>query len=111
MAQTEPDTFKSLVPDLDQGASYLVRVMARNAFGSSEPLQTTEPVVLERPPTLLTPPGPCTPPLKVVSITADTVTLRWQVPEDDGGSPVTGYVISQRDLQSRQWEELETLPG
>jgi len=46
-----------------------------------------------------------------VSTVADTVTLRWEPPEDDGGSPVTGYLISLRDLQSKQWDEVETLPG
>jgi len=59
VAQTEPDQLSCQIPELDQGSSYHVRVMAKNAFGSSEPLETREPVVLERPPSLLTPPGPC----------------------------------------------------
>uniref|UniRef100_A0A915JT26 Uncharacterized protein n=1 Tax=Romanomermis culicivorax TaxID=13658 RepID=A0A915JT26_ROMCU len=98
VAQVDSDMTEALVKDLDQGAIYHVRVMARNALGTSEPLQTQTPIKLERPPSLLTPPSSCRPPLKIVNIIADAVTLQWNAPDDDGGSP------------SKHWDEIETLP-
>lgn len=59
---------------------------------------------------LLTPPSPPKAPLRVVSTIADTVTLRWGAPEDDGGSPVTGYALCKRDLATKLWEDVEKIP-
>lgn len=111
VAQVDVDKTFCNVTDLDQGAEYHIRIMARNEVGTSEPLQTEKPIIVERPPTLLTPPSPCKPPLRVVSVIADSVTLQWNPPEDDGGSPLTGFIISKRDMQGKQWDEVEKLPG
>lgn len=35
--------------------------------------------------------------LTVTDISEDSVTLTWEVPEDDGGSPITGYTVEKRD--------------
>lgn len=44
--------------------------------------------------------------LKVVEVTRDTVQLTWEAPEDDGGSPVTGYVIEKRDISRKAWAKV-----
>lgn len=35
--------------------------------------------------------------LRVTDVWKDYVTVIWEEPESDGGSPVTGYTIEQRD--------------
>ena len=42
-------------------------------------------------------------PVEISNITKDAVTLSWQPPMKDGGSPLTGYVIEQRDTRRTQW--------
>ena len=35
--------------------------------------------------------------LRVTDIWKDYITITWEEPESDGGCPLTGYVIEQRD--------------
>ena len=42
-------------------------------------------------------------PVEISNITKDSVTLSWQPPSKDGGSPLIGYVIEQRDTRRSQW--------
>ena len=35
--------------------------------------------------------------LKVTDVWKDYVTVGWEAPENDGGSPLMGYVVEQRD--------------
>jgi len=37
-------------------------------------------------------------------ITKDSVTLTWKPPGNDGGAPLTGYVIEYRDINKPDWE-------
>ena len=41
--------------------------------------------------------------LKVTDIQKESIAITWQVPEDDGGSPITGYVIEKRDAKKNTW--------
>lgn len=41
--------------------------------------------------------------LKVLDIIRNTVQLSWEPPEDDGGSPVTGYIIEKREVSRKTW--------
>lgn len=42
-------------------------------------------------------PSPPIGPLDVSDITPDTCTLAWKPPLDDGGSPITNYVVEKMD--------------
>lgn len=42
-------------------------------------------------------PSPPVGPLDVSDITPDTCTLSWKPPLDDGGSPITNYIVEKMD--------------
>ena len=46
---------------------------------------------------------------KVNDVTASEMRVSWDAPQDDGGSPITGYVIEVRDYNRKSWNELETV--
>lgn len=48
-------------------------------------------------------------PLKAKDIERTSVTLEWQPPSDDGGSPLTGYILEKRDIARPTWTRVEKL--
>lgn len=42
-------------------------------------------------------PSPPVGPLDCYDITPDTCTLSWKPPLDDGGSPITNYIVEKMD--------------
>ena len=42
-------------------------------------------------------------------ILADSITLRWEAPEDNGGSDITGYIVEKREFNRRSWQEVATV--
>ena len=42
-------------------------------------------------------------PLEFSDITHDSVSLSWQPPEDDGGCPITGYLVEYHDARRTTW--------
>jgi hypothetical protein len=72
--------------DVIPGASYQFRVAAANAIGTGPSSATTTAVV---------PPGPPSAPGKPVATPKNaSASLTWSAPTADGGSPVTGYVVT-----------------
>ena len=57
---------------------------------------------------LVSPGAPSTP--EVSDVTAHTVNLRWRQPKDDGGSPITGYIIEKKEPYSIRWFEVARTP-
>lgn len=55
------------------------------------------------------PPGP---PTRITpsDIAKDAVTLTWLEPDEDGGSPITGYWIEKLDPESDKWIRCNKLP-
>lgn len=47
-------------------------------------------------------------PLKVSDVTAEGVKLKWDAPEDDGGEPITGYVVERMDTDTGRWVPVTT---
>ncbi|TGZ63952.1 hypothetical protein CRM22_006631 [Opisthorchis felineus] len=43
-------------------------------------------------------------PLEVTDVTKNSATLSWKPPEDDGGTPITHYVVEKMNLNKRRWE-------
>lgn len=70
------------------------RLVLTNSSGTCEGI--AEVIVLDKP----TPPKG---PLKVEEIRADHVTVKWQKPEDLGGTDLTGYVLEKMDMDTGRW--------
>jgi len=87
------------VKNLVEGKEYEFQVVAENAYGLSEPLETDKPI-LAKPP--YDAPGKCSPP-KCKSTTEDSITLTWDPPRDDGGNPVSGYVVEKKEKGTDKW--------
>ena len=44
--------------------------------------------------------------LRVTDITESMATVRWEPPEDEGGKPVTAYIVEKRDASRRSWSSV-----
>ncbi|XP_078700696.1 titin-like [Branchiostoma floridae x Branchiostoma belcheri] len=49
-------------------------------------------------------PGPCTEPWDFSNCTRDSVDISWGVPEDDGGTRITNYILERRDTSKPKWQ-------
>jgi hypothetical protein len=74
-----------VVSDLENGTPQIVRVTSNNLIGPS--VSTAEVVAT---------PGRVASPVTAVTLTQGTglLTVSWTEPEDDGGSPITGYAVT-----------------
>jgi len=45
--------------------------------------------------------------LSITTCTESTVGLKWEPPELDGGSPITGYVVEMRPTSKKAWTKVE----
>lgn len=97
--KTDKDTLDFTVTGLQKGKTYKFRVKAFNDEGESEPLISTDPVLAKDPYELADAPGQP----KIVDWNEEKVNLTWQPPKNDGGAPITGYVIEMKDKNSTQW--------
>jgi len=88
-----------IVKNLVEGKEYEFQVVAENAYGLSEPLETDKPIVAKPP---YDAPGKCSPP-KCKGTTEDSITLTWDPPKDDGGNPVSGYVVEKKEKGTDKW--------
>ncbi|KPJ16777.1 Twitchin [Papilio machaon] len=87
------------VKNLTVGRDYEFRVMAENQYGQSDPAQTTEPIKARHP---FDPPGPPGVP-RSVETTESSITVTWSKPRNDGGSPITGYILEKRLITEDKW--------
>lgn len=38
----------------------------------------------------------------------DRVELKWEPPKNNGGAPITGYIIEKKEKFSKSWDEIHT---
>lgn len=86
------------VTKLLEGNEYIFRVHAVNHFGVGAALESAA-VIIKDP---YVPPGPPKS-LEVSDIKKDSMTLTWEAPSEDGGSPITGYIIEKHDKEGVRW--------
>jgi len=52
------------------------------------------------------PPGPPRGPLEVSGMTKTSFTIKWEPPENDGGTPITDYVIEMKEISKKSWQKV-----
>uniref|UniRef100_A0A8C9KUX9 Titin n=1 Tax=Serinus canaria TaxID=9135 RepID=A0A8C9KUX9_SERCA len=84
------------ITQLQEGCSYYFRVLAVNEYGAGLPAEIADPVKVSEPPS---------PPSKVilVDVTRNSASIKWEKPESDGGSKITGYIVEMQTKGSEKW--------
>lgn len=95
------------VPGLNEGKDYLFRVKAMNSEGESEPLETEIPVTAKNP--FDAPDEPGKPDIR--DWDRHHADLKWAAPKNDGGAPITAYIIEKKDQSSTKWTKAAEIPG
>lgn len=54
-------------------------------------------------------PGQCEKPT-ISAVDHDSMMVNWEEPEDDGGSPVTGYWLERKETTSKRWNRVTRDP-
>ncbi|TNN69535.1 Titin [Liparis tanakae] len=70
---------------------------AKNAGGEKSKNITVE---------VLDVPGPVGIPFTAENLTSDSCKLNWYFPENDGGSPISNYVVEKRETERKAWTSL-----
>lgn len=55
------------------------------------------------------PPGPPRGPLEVSGMTKTSFTIKWEPPENDGGTPVTDYIIEIKEVSKKAWQKVSVV--
>ncbi|XP_014601987.1 PREDICTED: titin [Polistes canadensis] len=102
VADVDKDIESFCVQKLQLEVEYMFRVIAKNSVGASEPLES------ERIKTRKSddPPGPPRGPLEVSGMTKTSFTIKWQAPENDGGSPIIDYTIEMTESSKKAWQKV-----
>ncbi|KAM9534518.1 immunoglobulin-like and fibronectin type III domain-containing protein 1 isoform 10-T10 [Salvelinus alpinus] len=74
-----------------------VKIQLKNPFGTIE--ATSRLIVLDKP-------GPPEGPVEILETTSTVIELQWGAPKDDGGSPVTNYIIERQQLGQTVWKKM-----
>lgn len=48
-------------------------------------------------------------PMQVLDRTPSSIEIKWSPPEDNGGTPITNYIIEMRDVQQPRWRRVTTV--
>ena len=54
-------------------------------------------------------PSPPTGPLEFSEITKTTAVVSWKPPKDNGGSPITNYIVEKREAKKTSFTQVEKL--
>lgn len=98
--ETEEYNTKLTLFDVTRKDSGKYKLSAENINGRDE--ADVDVIVLDKP---SKPEGP----LDVSDIYKDSCKLKWKKPKDDGGIPISGYVIEKLDTATGKWEAAGTV--
>ena len=86
------------VDKLNPGSEYMFKVRAENKVGTSDAIHSETIVAKYQ---FVPPEQPRD--IKVVRITRSSCLLAWDTPANDGGSPVKGYNLERKEVNSLLW--------
>ncbi|KFU83828.1 Immunoglobulin-like and fibronectin type III domain-containing protein 1, partial [Chaetura pelagica] len=96
------ETFTMLsIPSCDRKDCGDYKVRLKNDSGVLE--MNLKLVVIDKP-------QPPTGPIKIVESSADSITIQWKPPSDDGGKPVQSYIIESQQVGRNDWVALGETP-
>jgi len=78
------------------------KVIAKNSVGEDEH---------EVRMSVVSPPSRPSGAVEVYKVTPHGCTVIWQKPKDDGGSPITGYVVEKKDVEKDYWSPCGKVTG
>ena len=52
-------------------------------------------------------PSKCTGPIVVTEVQQHSISIKWKPPKEDGGSPLTGYIVEKREAGHTFWVRIE----
>ncbi|XP_029989165.1 immunoglobulin-like and fibronectin type III domain-containing protein 1 isoform X1 [Sphaeramia orbicularis] len=93
----EPNHSRLLFRDCLRTDAGEIKIQLKNPFGAVE--ATSKLIVLDRP-------GPPEGPVETVETTSSVIEIKWNPPKDDGGSPVTNYIIERQHARQSLWTKL-----
>ncbi|MED6236056.1 hypothetical protein ATANTOWER_003834 [Ataeniobius toweri] len=79
-----------------------VKIKIKNEFGIIEAVSRL--IVLDKP----TPPQG---PVEIIESAVTSVEFKWKPPKDNGGCPVTKYIIERQQVGRNKWSNLGEIPG
>ena len=104
VSETGENGLNTKIEGLRPGHLYQFEIYAINKEGLSLPLRTRDPIKAENP---YKPPSQPREP-HIVDFDHQSVTMRWTKPADDGGRPITHYIIQKKDKFGGWFDALVT---
>nr|XP_061814214.1 immunoglobulin-like and fibronectin type III domain-containing protein 1 [Nerophis lumbriciformis] len=98
----EPNHSRLLFKDCLRADAGEIKIQLKTPFGTAE--ATSQLFVLDRP-------GPPEGPVETVETTSSVIAIEWKPPKDDGGSPVTNYVLERQQTGQSLWTQLGRVSG
>ncbi|XP_061688319.1 immunoglobulin-like and fibronectin type III domain-containing protein 1 [Syngnathoides biaculeatus] len=98
----EPNHSRLLFRDCLRGDAGEIKIQLKTPFGAAE--ATSQLFVLDRP-------GPPEGPVETVETTSTLIEIKWKPPKDDGGSPITNYIIERQQEGHNLWTKLGHVSG
>jgi len=102
----DAQTLQYTVRNMQEGSGYYLRVVPLNEVGAGVAIELNAHIVPRKP---SGPPSKLPGRLEVVEVTNREVKLSWKSAIDEGGAPVTGYVIQKRDTKRDAWLDIATI--
>ncbi|XP_077459140.1 immunoglobulin-like and fibronectin type III domain-containing protein 1 [Stigmatopora argus] len=98
----EPNHSRLLFKDCLRPDAGEIQIQLKTPFGTAE--ATSQLFVLDRP-------GPPEGPVETVQTTSSVIEIQWKPPKDDGGSPVTNYMVERQQAGQSLWTNLGHVSG
>jgi len=107
VGEAQPGDRKMKIEPLEHRHRYRFRVRAVNKIGKSDPKEMSGDDILIKDP-WDEPSQPGRP--NIIDWGPNHCDLSWRVPESDGGSPITHYVLELKETNMNMWQEGSILP-